>query len=409
MHTKVAGRVIPLPTVPSFDQTSSQGHLLAFITFTPMPGLYLHIPFCKQACTYCDFHFSTSKDRSTVLDAMELELIRRSRELGDGRVGTIYFGGGTPSLLEPGRIAGFIQQAHDLFRVERDAEITLEANPDDITAERLVEWRAAGITRISLGTQSFRDDRLKWMGRAHDSHQALTSIALITKAGFTTWTIDLIYGLPQMTLAEWDEQLSIALDHGMPHLSAYCLTVEPRTALAHQVKKGGVHLPEDEDQSAQFERLMERMDQAGLDHYEISNFGRAGHYSRHNTSYWEGVPYLGIGPSAHSFDGRSRRWNVANNARYVQAIQEGGSYCESEMLTAAQRTNERLMTGLRTAKGVDIARLEIDALRINSSAFQRHVSNGSLGIVDGRLVLSRAGRHFADRIASDLFVTDDDR
>jgi oxygen-independent coproporphyrinogen-3 oxidase len=340
---------------------------------------------------------------------MELELIKRSRELGDGRVGTIYFGGGTPSLLEPGRIATFIQQAHDLFRVERDAEVTLEANPDDITAERLHAWKAAGITRISLGTQSFRDERLAWMGRAHDARQALISIDLIAKAGFKTWTIDLIYGLPEMTLAEWDEQLTIALDHGMPHLSAYCLTVEEKTALAHQVKKGGVHMPGDDAQSAQFDRLMERMDRAGLDHYEISNFGRPGHYARHNTSYWEGVPYLGIGPSAHSFDGTTRRWNVANNAVYTKAVKDGTSYWESETLTPAQRTNERLMTGLRTAKGVDIAKLEVDALAINSSAFQRHVSNGSLSMVDGRLVLSRAGRHFADRIASDLFVTDDDR
>lgn len=374
-----------------------------------MPGLYLHIPFCRQACTYCDFHFSTSKDRAMVLDAMEIELIRRNKELGDGRVSTIYFGGGTPSLLEPERIAAFIQRAHDLFRVERDVEITLEANPDDIRAERLAEWKAGGITRISLGTQSFRDDRLKWMGRAHDARQALASIDLIARAGFKTWTIDLIYGLPEMTLAEWDEQLSIALDHGMPHLSAYCLTVEAKTALAHQVKKGGVHMPGDDAQSAQFDRLMERMEQAGLDHYEISNFGQPGHHSRHNASYWEGVPYLGIGPSAHSFAGGSRRWNVANNAIYVKALNEGSPYWESEMLSPAQRTNERLMTGLRTSKGVELAKLEVDALRINSSAFQQHVSKGSVSIVDGRLVLSRAGRHFADRIASDLFVTDDDR
>lgn len=374
-----------------------------------MPGLYLHIPFCRQACTYCDFHFSTSLARGPVLDAMELELIRRSSELGDGPVGTIYFGGGTPSLLEPGRIAAFIQQAQDLFRVEREAEITLEANPDDINAERLTAWRSAGITRISLGTQSFRDDRLKWMGRAHDAQQALTSIDLIANAGFKTWTIDLIYGLPGMSLKEWDEQLTIALDHGMPHLSAYCLTVEEKTALAHQVKKGGVHMPGDDAQSTQFDRLMERMDAAGLEHYEISNFGKAGHHSRHNTSYWEGTTYLGIGPSAHSFDGRTRRWNVANNAAYSKAITERALYWESESLTPAQRTNERLMTGLRTAKGVELAKLEVDALRVNSSAVQHHVSNGSMSIVDGRLVLSRAGRHFADRIASDLFVTDDDR
>jgi len=375
-----------------------------------MPGLYLHIPFCRRACTYCDFHFSTSpKGRDVVLGAMELELLHRAREVGDAPVGTIYFGGGTPSLLEPARIAAFVQQARDLFRVERDAEVTLETNPDDVTEAHLAAWREAGITRLSLGTQSFRDDRLKWMGRAHDAGQALRSIALIAKAGFSTWTIDLIYGLPGMSLAEWDEQLTIALDHGMPHLSAYCLTVEAKTALAHQVEKHLVSMPGDAEQSAQFDRLMERMERAGLDHYEISNFGRPGHWSRHNTSYWEGVPYVGVGPSAHSFNGRERRWNMANNAAYAKAVTDGTVYWESETLTPAQRTNERLMTGLRTTRGVDMAALEIDALRINSSAFQRYVSNGDLVLQGGRLALTKAGRHFADRIASDLFVTDDDR
>ena len=331
-----------------------------------MPGLYLHIPFCRRACTYCDFHFSTSTSgRDAVLDAMCAELDTRAAEAG-GPLGSIYFGGGTPSLLEPERIAAFIRQAHGLFRVEADAEVTLEANPDDITEERLAAWKDAGITRISLGTQSFREERLKWMGRAHDAQQALRSIGLIARAGFTSWTIDLIYGLPGMTLTEWDEQLAIALDHGMPHLSAYCLTVEARTSLAHQVKKRIVTMPGDGDQSAQFDRLMERMETAGLEHYEISNFGGPGHHARHNTSYWEGVPYLGIGPSAHSFDGVTRRWNVANNAAYVRAVREGVPY-------------------------------------------QRHVAGGLLHVYEGRLVLTRAGRHFADRIASDLFVTDDDR
>ncbi len=375
-----------------------------------MPGLYLHIPFCRRACTYCDFHFSTSeKGREALLDAMAHEMRARAGEANGGPVATIYFGGGTPSLLAPEGIAAFMQQVHDLFRVGRDAEITLEANPDDITAERLGAWKAAGVTRISLGTQSFRDDRLTWMGRAHDARQALASIGLIANAGFTSWTIDLIYGLPGMSPIEWDEQLTIALDHGLPHLSAYCLTVEPRTALAHQVRQRMVAMPGDADQSAQFDRLMERMERAGLDHYEISNFGRPGHWSRHNTSYWEGVPYIGIGPSAHSFDGRTRRWNVANNARYTRALADGTTYWESETLTPAQRTNERLMTGLRTTRGVDVAALERDALRINAGAFRRHVERGQLTLAGGRLALTRAGRHFADRIASDLFVTDDDR
>ena len=374
-----------------------------------MAGIYLHIPFCKQACTYCDFHFSTSKDRHGVLDAMGSELVQRSKEIGDAPVDTIYFGGGTPSLLEPDRISAFIQHCHDLFRVQRNAEVTLEANPDDISAERLDRWREAGITRISLGTQSFREERLKWMGRAHDAQQALHSIELIAKAGFASWTIDLIYGLPGMTLTEWDEQLTIALDHGMPHLSAYCLTVEPRTALAHQVKKAQVEMPADDDQSAQFDHLMRRMGAAGFDHYEISNFGKPGHWSRHNTSYWQGVPYLGIGPSAHSYDGRDRRWNVANNARYMVAIADGTPYWESETLTPAQSTNEALLTGLRTSAGVDAGRLEVDVRAIRSSEIERYASSGHLQVNGARLVLTEAGRHFADRIASDLFVTDDDR
>ena len=341
-----------------------------------------------------------------MLEAMRRELDERAKEI-EGAVGTIYFGGGTPSLLAPEEIMAFIARSKQLFPVDVDAEVTLEANPDDITEERLAAWKEVGITRISLGTQSFRDERLRFMGRAHTAEQARKSIELIAHAGFASWTIDLIYGLPQMTLAEWDEQLTIALAHGMPHLSAYCLTVEPRTALAHNVAKGIVSMPADDDQSAQFDRTMERMATAGLDHYEISNFGKPGHWSRHNTAYWEGVPYLGIGPSAHSFNGRERRWNVSNNAQYMTALSKGEPYWELELLTAAQRTNEALLTGLRTSAGVAIARLELDVIGRNSSDIERYVSSGHLLLVDGRLVLTKAGRHFADRIAADLFVSDD--
>ncbi|MBK6539984.1 MAG: radical SAM family heme chaperone HemW [Flavobacteriales bacterium] len=371
-----------------------------------MSGLYFHIPFCRKACTYCDFHFSTSlgaQDR--VLDAMSKELNERASELGGDSVGTIYFGGGTPSLIDPARIATFVQQAHALFRVV-DAEITLEANPDDITPERLDAWKAAGITRISLGTQSFREDRLKWMGRAHTATQALESIAAIARAGFASWTIDLIYGLPEMTLAEWDEQLSIALDHGMPHLSAYGLTVEPRTALAHQVKQGLIVPGDDEAQSAQFDRLMERMKRASLTHYEISNFGREGHFSRHNTSYWNGTPYLGIGPSAHSFNGSARRWNVSNNQRYLVSVEGGTAFSEMETLTPSQRTNELLLTGLRTQWGVDLDALPLDVRMVNERTIVSYHDRGMLERHGARLVLTERGRHFADRIAMDLFVTE---
>jgi oxygen-independent coproporphyrinogen-3 oxidase len=369
-----------------------------------MAGLYFHIPFCRKACTYCDFHFSTSHQHALVLDAMEKELVRRSRELGDASVGTIYFGGGTPSLLPAERIADFVQLAHDLLRVERDVEVTLEANPDDVTEERLAAWRAGGVTRISLGTQSFRNDRLRWMGRAHDAAQALTSIELIAHSGFRSWTIDLIYGLPGMDLDEWDEQLSIALDHGMPHLSAYCLTVEPRTALEHQVRNRVVLLPGDDAQSTQFTRLIERMEEAGFEQYEISNFARDGHRSRHNSSYWAGVPYVGIGPSAHSYNGTTRRWNIANNARYVKAVGEGTSYWTEESLTPTDRVNEALMTGLRTVEGVDLAMLGEDFLELHRSYIDALVSKGHGQLTGTRLALTKAGRHFADRIASDLFL-----
>lgn len=370
-----------------------------------MPGLYFHIPFCRKACTYCDFHFSTAvRGREALLDAMEKELVLRARELGDAPVASIYFGGGTPSLLEPARIAALLQLARDLLRVQRDAEVTLEANPDDITPERLEQWKAMGITRLSLGTQSFRDDRLAWMGRAHNAGQALRSIALIARAGFTSWTIDLIYGLPGMTLPEWDEQLRIALDHGLPHLSAYALTVEPRTALAHQVKRGRVVPAGDEATAAQFDHLMARMKEAGLLHYEISNFGRPGHFSRHNSSYWEGVPYLGIGPAAHSFSGTTRRWNVANNARYTAAVEKGDVFSDSETLTAAQRTNELLLTGLRTHRGVQLDALPVDIRPRNEQRIVHYLSQGLAQLEDGRLVLTERGRHFADRIAMELFA-----
>ena len=375
-----------------------------------MTGLYFHIPFCKQACTYCDFHFSTNSDQAgRVLSAMRQELLARHKEASGREVGSIYFGGGTPSLLHPANMAAFLNLGRELFSVEADAEITVEANPDDITEDVLARWKEMGITRVSLGIQSFRDDRLKWMGRAHDAAQARRSIELIAKAGFASWTIDLIYGLPDMTLEEWDEQLTIALDHGMPHLSAYCLTIEKKTALDHQVRKGLVTPASDEAQAAQFDHLLQRMEAAGLVQYEISNFGKEGHFAVHNSNYWKGVPYIGIGPSAHSFDGSKRRWNVANNARYTGAIAKGELYWEEETLTHAQRVNERIMTGLRTIWGVDLGKLGNDVLTRERHTLDRYVEQGDLLITHERLLLTRKGKRYADRIASDLFLVGDER
>lgn len=370
-----------------------------------MAGLYFHIPFCRKACVYCDFHFSTSlatKDR--VLAAMAAELRSRIAELNGAALGSIYFGGGTPSLLSPQELRTLLEEARSLTTVESDAEITIEANPDDISEAVLAAWRDIGITRVSLGVQSFREERLQWMGRAHNAAQSLEAIKQVAEAGFASWTIDLIYGLPGMVLAEWDEQLTIALDHGLPHLSAYCLTVESRTALHKQVQTGRIVPANDEEQAAQFEHGIARVAKAGLVQYEISNFGKEGHFAKHNTSYWQGVPYLGIGPAAHSFNGDQRRWNVANNVRYAMGVEKGERFWEEENLTPVQRINERLFTGLRTIWGVELSQLGEDFRTMNSKAIERYLALDEIEVRDGRLILTPKGRNFADRIASDLFI-----
>ena len=371
-----------------------------------MSGLYVHIPFCKQACTYCDFHFSTSLgQRDRVLAAIAGELVARAPESDGAALGSVYLGGGTPSLIGSDALNDLFAKIRQNYGLALTAEVTIEANPDDITVDDLARWKDIGITRVSLGIQSFRDDRLTWMGRAHNAAEARRSIDLVAKAGFASWTIDLIYGLPEMTADEWEEQLTIALDHGMPHLSAYCLTVEERTALHHQVKKGLLRPANDEAQGAQFDHLVQRMESTGLVQYEISNFGKEGHFAVHNSNYWKGVPYIGIGPSAHSFDGVKRRWNVSNNVRYAEAIAKGERYWEEETLTHAQRVNERIMTGLRTIWGVDLRALGDDVLAREHGTIDRYAKQGDLFIKEERLLLTQKGRRYADRIASDLFLT----
>jgi oxygen-independent coproporphyrinogen-3 oxidase len=379
-------------------------------------GLYFHIPFCRRACLYCDFHFSTSMGtKERVLAAMRKELrarfdeleVRHSRHASVSPwLGSIYFGGGTPSLLAPKELALLLDDARSLATIEARAEITIEANPDDVSKDVLAAWRDIGITRVSLGVQSFREERLQWMGRAHNAVQSLGAIEQVANAGLTSWTIDLIYGLPGMTLAEWDEQLTIALDHGMPHLSAYCLTVEARTALHKQIASGHIVPANDADQAEQFEHGISRLAKAGLVQYEISNFGREGHFAKHNTSYWQGVPYLGIGPSAHSFDGAKRRWNVANNVRYAMGVEGSARYWEEEMLTPVQRINERVLTGLRTMWGVELSALGDGFRNTNAGTIERYTALKELEERDGRLVLTAKGKNFADRIASDLFLSE---
>ncbi|MBL7796941.1 MAG: radical SAM family heme chaperone HemW [Saprospiraceae bacterium] len=374
----------------------------------PTAGLYLHIPFCKQACHYCNFHFSTTlRNKPAMLEAILRELELQRDYLSGAELGTIYFGGGTPSLLETRELVQIFEQIHVLHRVSPHAEITLEANPDDLSLEKLRDLRDyTPVNRLSIGIQSFFDEDLRWMNRAHTAAHARRCLQASAAAGFQDLTVDLIYGAPTTPDAHWAENVRIVLEEGIPHLSCYCLTVEEGTALAHFVRKGTA-APVDEERTArQFEHLLDATATHGYEHYEISNFALPGRYSRHNSSYWSGAQYLGVGPSAHSFDGQSRQWNVAHNARYLSALQAGNIPFEREVLTPAQRYNEFVMTGLRTMWGCEIARIEAFGEPF-SGYFHREktqfLQSGVLENTGTHIRLTRAGKLLADRIASDLF------
>src|ERR1051325_2630503 len=314
-----------------------------------MPGLYLHIPFCKQACTYCDFHFSTSlKNKEPFLEALNTEIDLQKSYLSSNRIGTVYFGGGTPSLLTGDEIARIFDHLHRYFEIDANAEITLEANPDDLTKNKLREFKQTSVNRFSIGIQSFFDEDLKLMNRAHDAMEAQDCVKMAQDAGFENITIDLIYGTPTMSDERWKKNLQTAFDLRVPHISAYCLTVEPRTALAGMVEKKMVANVDDQRSSAQFLMMLEQMKLHGYIQYEISNFGKEGAFSKHNSNYWKGETYLGLGPSAHSFDGTSRQWNVRNNEIYIRSLKEDKLDFVKEVLSADQKYNEYILTSLRT-------------------------------------------------------------
>lgn len=386
----------------------SQGSLfLQFIT--RMAGIYLHIPFCRQACHYCNFHFSTSlQGMNDFVPALLKEMEGRSDYLGDAGIGTIYLGGGTPSLLGPAALNLVIERLKDLFVLESDAEITLEANPDDMTdREKLKAWRSAGINRLSIGIQSFFDDDLRWMNRAHDASQAAESIRLAKEEGLDNISIDLIYGGPTLPDDRWEQNVARAIRLQIPHLSCYALTVEPRTPLDKLIRQHKRSEVSPDGQARQLLLLMNWMEQAGYEHYEISNFALPGHRSRHNSAYWQGVPYLGLGPSAHSYDGRSREWNIANNARYIAAL-AGGTLpvAEKEVLTPVQQLNEYIMISLRTMEGIDLSavsrRFGAGPAEALLQRAQAHIRKGMI-VKPENLVLTKEGKLFADGIAADLF------
>lgn len=365
-----------------------------------MTGLYLHIPFCRKACTYCDFHFSTLlKSVPDVIECMQQELMDR---MGVSSFSTIYFGGGTPSLLDADDIKTFIHAVE----TQDNPEITIEVNPDDVTERKLEEWREAGINRLSVGIQSFSDRQLSRLGRAHSSAQALNSLKAIRNAGFESWTMDLMYGLPDMDMRGWKRNIDTAFEFDPPHISAYCLNVEEGTVLDHQVRKGQVSIPDEDAQVEQLELLRSSADEHGYIHYEVSNFAKEGNLAQHNSNYWRRYPYLGIGPSAHSFDGKNRRWNIPNNGVYVRSIRKNECFWEEEQLNDTAVFNEMVMTGLRTIWGVPINDLPIALKPEQIELIQHYDSRGLLVLDDERLVLTSEGRLLADRIASDLFLVE---
>jgi oxygen-independent coproporphyrinogen-3 oxidase len=373
-----------------------------------LAGIYLHIPFCKQACTYCNFHFTTSlRHKDELIRALCLEAVAEKNYLEGENVQTIYFGGGTPSLLDLSDLEVILKTIREHYFIDPGVEITLEANPDDITEEKLMAWKGVGINRLSLGVQSFFEEELRWMNRAHNSNQAINGLTL-ARQYFPNMTMDLIYGSPLLTDEMWKQNVDRALALDIPHLSCYALTVEEKTPLSKLISTAKQVDVDPDKQARQFLLLMNWLRENGYEHYEVSNFAKKGFRSRHNSSYWKGEKYLGLGPSAHSYNGRERRWNIANNTIYSRGILDGQPNRESELLTREQTLNEYIMISLRTVEGLDLEAVEKkfgvpekDRLIARAKKFQ---SGGLLLLSDSKAILTDEGMLRADGIASDLFA-----
>jgi oxygen-independent coproporphyrinogen III oxidase len=373
-----------------------------------MAGIYIHVPFCKQACLYCNFHFSTNlalQNDYTAALLKEIEL--RVPYLNGETVETIYFGGGTPSLLPSSSIQIILESIYRKFKISSDPEITLESNPDDMQPELLKEWNQTGINRLSIGVQSFFTEDLNWMNRAHNGLQAVRAVEEAKKAGFDNFSLDLIYGSPGLTDEKWTQNLQTAVSLEPPHLSCYALTVEPKTALDKLIRDKKTPDVQPDVQSGQFFAGIQLLESAGYEHYEISSFARPGKRSRHNSAYWQSQKYLGLGPSAHSFNGTSRQWNVANNALYVRSLSEDQLDYEQELLQPRDKLNEYIMTSLRTMEGLDLQYVsenfgkEIGVQLENKAGtyIRRHHMEKKVE----KLILTKNGKIFADGIAAALF------
>ncbi len=373
-----------------------------------MAGIYIHIPFCTKQCSYCDFHFSTTYHpyRERMLSAIKREIVMRSKAWEQTHIETIYFGGGTPSILTSAEINQIISEIRLHYSVISSPEITLECNPGDCSVDQLKTLKEIGVNRLSLGIQSFDDQQLQWMNRSHNSSTAHQLIQDGLAAGFTVFNIDLIYGLPETSLSDWKKQLDIAFEYPIDHISAYCLTVERKTPLAKWVKEKKIIPVSEEEQALQFDFLMKYAEEHGFEQYEISNFARHQAYSLHNTSYWKGTPYLGIGPSAHGYTGKLRYWNVSNNTQYMTGIENNQLPEEQEVLQPIDQFNETIMIGLRTKWGVNKKQL-FDFQTPHSEwvkQYNLYIKSEKLLENETHFWLSPSARKLADGIAADLFM-----
>ena len=372
-----------------------------------MAGVYIHIPFCRRACHYCDFHFTTNlKNTAAITNSILTEIELRSNYLNEEKVETVYFGGGTPSILPTHEIARILNGLRKTHSVDSTSEITLEANPEDLSPEKLKELRSIGINRLSLGTQSFIDSELRWMNRMHTSEQAKKAIKNAQEIGFDNISIDLIFGLPDQTIADWEFNLQAANSLNVQHVSSYGLTIEKKTVLNHRINSGEQKAPDEMLASRFLQMNMEFFPANGFEHYEVSNFAKPGFISKHNSSYWHGTTYLGLGPSAHSFNGYSRQWNVRSNAAYMNKMEAKESFFELETLSISDRINEHILTGLRTKWGVQKVALE----QIENGTWNEvlksanELDSKNLNITEDRITLTPSGIMLADKLTAELFV-----
>lgn len=375
-----------------------------------MSGIYLHIPFCKSKCAYCNF-FSlvTEKKMDDYVSALKKEIINRKSYLGDDVVKTIYFGGGTPSLLPIKYVEEILELLHENYNIISNPEVTLEINPDTIDKDKMMSLKRLGVNRMSVGIQSFNDDDLRYLGRRHDSRHALQVLDDLSGVGFDRITLDLIYGMPTLTEEKWNHNLDIFFSTGISHLSAYALTVEPKTILGQKIEKEELQEVSEEDTIRHYNILVERTKENGFEHYEISNFAKEGCRSQHNSIYWQDVKYLGLGPSAHSYDGDSRQWNVSNLTKYIQLVNaDTECYYEKEILSKEDKYNEYVMTSLRTSWGCNIDKIERDYGKSYAHNFleniKKYLDSGIMLMKNNNFILTDEGMLFADGIAADLFV-----